>query len=290
VSDWLDDEIAKSEIVAIEPATPCVLQYLRYKYPTRFIDTGITESFAVTYAAGLAKGDVKPFIILDPGFSQRAYDQIVQNAAMQNLNVSIVIVGGAIECVDQSHVAMYDITMLGNIPNLVYLAPTSYFECKQMLDFMKLTKCPTALRLGGKFFNQIDRETPEIVIGQSEVVRQGKGIAIIGVGKFLQKAISVADFLALRGIVATIINPRFISTVDRDLLDELVKTHSKFVTIEDGVIEGGYGQKITSYLAKHNVTVYNYGAGKEFTHYIPYKELMERYHLNPEQIADEVLI
>jgi 1-deoxy-D-xylulose-5-phosphate synthase len=208
---------------------------------------------------------------------------------MQNLNVSMVIVGGAIECVDQSHVAMYDIAMLSNIPNLVYLAPTSYFECRQMLEYMKRSDFPTAMRLGGKFFNQPDRETPDIILGKSEMIRKGENIAILGVGKFLQKSFEVADLLNEKGVKVSVINPRFISSVDKELLDELSKTHTKFITIEDGIIEGGFGQKVASYLGKYKVKIYNFGADKEFTHYIPYEELMTRYHLNPQQIVDDIL-
>jgi 1-deoxy-D-xylulose-5-phosphate synthase len=289
LSDWLDERLEKNEIVVIEPATPLVLQYLRYKHPTRFVDTGMNEAFAATYAAAIAKGGIKPYLIIDPGFLQRAYDQVAQNIAMQNLNVSIIIVGGAIECVDQSHVAMYDIPMLSNIPNITYMAPTSYYECKQMLDFMKDADYPTALRLGGRFVNQPDRKTPAILFGKAEILSQGQDIAVIGVGKFLQIAIEVSELLSMHGFSSTVINPRFISSVDCELLDELSLTHSKFITIEDGVVEGGFGQKVTMYMNKYNISVRNYGAAKEFTHYVQYNELINRYRLNPVQIVEDII-
>lgn len=283
-SYYLDKLLSQdSKTVVLEPATPFMLQYLRYKYSNRFIDTGISEQTTVDIAAGLAKSGIKPYVILDPGFSQRAYDQIQQEVCMQNLPVTFVICGGTIDYGDKSHTSISDIAMFGSLPNMQYLAPTSYYELNQMLEFCHQEKSPTAVRLGGKYFNQPDRITPEIIAGQSEVVQEGEGIAIFGVGRFLNKAFEVSSLLQNR---PTIINPRFVSCVDEDLLSRLLLTHHTFVTIEDGVRENGFGTKVAQSLSNNNsVKVFNFGADKEFLHYIPYDKLMEKYNLNAEQIA-----
>lgn len=288
-SDYLDKRLNDDpKSVIIEPATPFLLQYLRYKYPDRFIDTGICEQTAVDLAAGLAKNGIKPFVVLDPGFSQRAYDQIHQEVCMQNAPVTFIIAGGAIDYGDKSHISISDIAMFNNFPNMHYLAPTSYFELNQMLDWCSKQNFPTAIRLGGKFFNEPDRVTPEIELGKSEIIQKGESNVIIAVGRFVKLALEVNELFVKNNLLKpTIINPRFVTSVDRELLKRLAQTHDKFITIEDGVVENGFGIKVSHlFSADKDVKVINFGADKEFLHYDTLTNLYQKYNLNPEQIFE----
>jgi 1-deoxy-D-xylulose-5-phosphate synthase len=228
--------------------------------------------------------------MIQSSFLQRAYDQIAQDWCMQNTAVSMIVVASGISSLDYSHVAMYDIALLSNIPNLVYLSPSCLEEYIKMLDWCSEQCFPTAIRLASGPIEVTNRNTNEIKLGESEVLQEGSGVAILGLGKFLSLANEVSSLLRTEAhINATIINPRFITHLDENLLLKLVQNHALLVTLEDGIIDGGFGQKVQHFLSEHNIRVISFGGKREFIDHVPFNELMERYELTSVQIANKIL-
>jgi 1-deoxy-D-xylulose-5-phosphate synthase len=288
-SDWFGQFVAKSpRNVIVAPSTQFVDSREFYKLGSQFLDVDIGEQNAVSFASGLSKGGSNVFLMIQASFLQRAYDQIAQDWCMQDTAVSLIVVASGISSLDYSHAAMFDIALLSNIPNLVYLSPTCLEEYIKMLDWCSEQNFPTAIRLASGPIEVVNRKISEIKLGRSEVLQEGSGVAVLGLGKFLSLANGVSAMLKEEhGVTATIINPRFITNLDENLLVELVKTHSVVVTLEDGIIDGGFGQKVQYFLADHNIRVLSFGAKREFTDHVPFEDLMRRYELTPRQIVNK---
>lgn len=294
VADYLCDKVKSDpRLAVINAATPgdLSLKNFRDKYPDRYFDVGIAEEHAVAFASGLAKAGMKPVAAFFSSFIQRAYDQLSQDVAINKTPAVFVIENTGISGMDATHLGVFDLALMSSIPNLVCLSPADNYELKRMLEWaMEQTDFPVVIRTPAGAPEAL-RYHPraEIKLNEAEVVKKGSKIALLGLGKMLKLAELVSDRLKEKGIEATIVNPRFSSSLDERLLDDLAKEHQIFVTLEDGVLAGGWGQQVASYLSDKKVKAYNFGAGKEFTDRVPVEELYRRYGLTPEQIVQKIL-
>ena len=282
-------------VIAISPSTPGAYGFtkdFRNKLDKNYTDVGIAEEHAVAYASGLAKNGAKPILAVLSSFIQRTYDQLSQDLALNNSPATILVCWGAISGADATHLGIFDIPMISNIPNIVYLAPTCKEEYLKMLDWsVEQTQYPVAIRVpyGNVISTGIEDTTDYSILNKFKVEEQGEKIALIGLGNFLQLAKEVRQELKKQlNINATVINPRFITGLDNELLENLKQNHSLVITLEDGVINGGFGEKISRYYGSSNMKVLNYGAEKEFTDRIPIDKLYEKYHLTKELIVNDI--
>lgn len=281
-------------IVTITAGTPGVLGFdksRRDEAGKQFIDVAIAEQSAVDVASGLAKGGMKPVVGFVSSFLQRAYDQFSQDIALNNQAATFVVFYGTMFGMnDETHLGFFDIALLSNIPNLLYLAPTCKEEFDSMLDWsVAQEKVPVVIRIPGSMATS----NPDISLlddysePRYDIVRKGDNVALIGAGLMFGFMVQAADMLRKEGIEVTLINPRNLSELDKETLDSL-KDYKLIVTAEDGIIDGGYGQKVASYLGEAPAKVINLGLPKEFLNRYSYSDLQQRCGLTPEQIARTV--
>lgn len=259
----------------------------------RYIDVGIAEGHALTFAAGLAKGGARP-VVLDYGtFLQRAYDQLMFDVAVNGNPVVILdfASNGGISSNDAAHVNMYDLAMMATVPDLLGLAPATKADYTNILTWaLTQAKRPVVIRVpqhvrdyaAGPVFDNTNRRS-------FAVVEEGNTVALLGLGNFYDLARRVQAALAERyGIAATLVNPRVFTEIDTACLDRLVRAHRLVVTMEDGIIS--FGEKVAAYYGAIPVTVLTYGASREFTDYVPLAELYERYGLTVEHIVRDIAL
>ena len=282
-------------IVAITPATPGVSgfsQEFRNKLGKNYVDVGIAEEHAVAFASGLAKGGAKPILAVMSSFIQRTYDQLSQDLALNNNPATILVFWGGITGMDATHLSKYDIPLICNIPNLVYLAPVNKEEYLGMLNWATSQKeHSVVIRVPATeiISTGVEDNADYSILNKFKIIEKGSKVAIIGLGNFFHLGKKVTDLLNEKlGISATLINPRYISGIDENLLNSLKDEHQLVITLEDGALEGGFGEKIASFYGNSTVKVLNFGAKKEFTDRVPLDVLYDRYHLNPEQIVEDI--
>ena len=261
---------------------------------SQYVDVGIAEEHAVAMASGLARGGARPIFGTYSTFFQRVYDQMSQDVAI-NRNPAVFLATGTslYRSTDVTHLGFYDISIFSNIPNLVYLAPTSVEEHIAVLRWaVEQTEHPVMIRMPYTGYE----ESPYPVradysaLNKSIVVRKGRDVALIGVGNFAALASEAADELAHEGLNPTVVTPLYLSGLDAELLTSLAETHSLILTIEDGILAGGFGQKISSFYGeKGSVRVRNYGLPKKFFNRYDPNALAREYHLTAPQIAADVL-
>lgn len=261
----------------------------RASFGENYIDVGIAEEQAVAMASALAKGGCRPVFMVYSSFLQRTYDQLSQDLALNNNPAVILVFNGGISGMDATHLGSFDIPLVANIPNIVYLAPTGKEEYLAMLNWgLKQNEHPVVIRVplavtkGGK------AEENYGDLNRYQVIKEGSKVAILALGSFFELGESVVAKLKEQEVDATLINPRYITGVDEKLLNELAKNHQVVATLENGELDGGFGEKIASFYGSSTVKVLNFGAKKEFTDRVPYTELMKRYHLTPEQIVADI--
>ncbi|MCH5223856.1 MAG: 1-deoxy-D-xylulose-5-phosphate synthase [Muribaculaceae bacterium] len=257
-----------------------------------YMDVAIAEQTGVSVMAGAARDGAKVVYGVVATFLQRAYDQLVEDWAMDNSPALMVVCETGINgIVDQTHLGFWDIAMITSIPEIIYLAPANMEEYDAMLEWaLAQDKFKVAVRQPVYSIQHADYEVDKDYsdLDKFKVIKEGKDVAIIAAGDFFVKGREVADLLAEAGINATLINPRFISGVDKELLDSLKDNHRLVVTIENGSIEGGFGQRVASALGTSGLKVLNLGLEKRFVDRYNVKELEEKYGLLPEQIADRI--
>ena len=261
---------------------------------SQYVDVGIAEEHAVAMASGLARGGARPIFGTYSTFFQRTYDQMAQDVAI-NHNPAVFLATGTslYRSTDVTHLGFYDISIFSNIPNLVYLAPTSVAEHIAVLRWaVEQTEHPVMIRMPYTGYE----ESPYPVradyseLNRSIVVRKGRDVALIGVGNFAALASEAADELAHEGLNPTVVNPLYLSGLDAELLTSLAETHSLILTIEDGILPGGFGQKVAAFYGdKKGVRVRNYGLPKKFFNRYDPNALARQYHLTAPQIAADVL-
>lgn len=283
-------------ICAITAGTPSVFGFnpsQRKEAASQFIDVGIAEQEAVALASGLAKGGARPFFGVVSSFIQRAYDQLSQDVAINNSPIVVGIFYATLYGMnDVTHLGWFDIALISNIPNMVYLAPTCKEEYLAMLDWaMNQQEYPVALRIPGCRVVESGRTFPADYsdINRYVVEKQGKDVAVIAAGAFYQLGEAAVVELAKEGIEATLVNPRYLSGLDVELLRELEKSHRLAITLEDGVIDGGFGEKIARYYGTSQMSVKCYGLKKEFADCYDYKQIANKNHLAPDLIAKDVM-
>ncbi len=294
--DYIVNKIKEDDsVVVVNAATPGVFGFdanYRKELGSHYVDVGIAEEHAVAFSSGIAKGGAKPILNVMSSFIQRTYDQLSQDLCLNNSPLTLLIWWGGISGADATHLCTFDMAMMGNIPNLVYMAPTNKEEYLGMLDWsVNQTQYPTAIRVPSCGLNStgiIDTTDYSKEINKFKTIKSGEQIAIIGLGNFFHLGKQVAEEIKTKlNINATLINPRFITGIDEELLDSLKNNHDVVITLEDGELNGGFGEKISRYYGNSDMKVLNYGAYKEFTDRIPLEELYKRYRLNPEQIVED---
>ena len=246
------------KLVAITAAMPDGTGLKRFKnrYPDRFFDVGIAEEHAVTFAAGLAAGGLKPVVAVYSSFLQRAYDQILHDVCIQNLPVIFAIDrAGLVGSDGETHQGIFDLSYLSSIPNMHIMAPKNKWELADMMDFALDFGCPIAIRYPrGVAYDKLKEQREPIVFGKSEWLYKGSKVALLAVGSMVKTALEVREMLREKGIDATVVNARFIKPVDTEIIETLIKEHSLFVTMEENVLSGGYGEKVLSYLTMEHPT------------------------------------
>lgn len=292
--DYLLKKVEEGEpIVALGAATPGVFGWnkaFREKLGEHYIDVGIAEQQAVAMASGIAKRGGKPVLAFMSSFVQRTYDQLSQDLALNNSPATILVFWGGISSADATHLCTFDIPLISNIPNIVYLAPTCKEEYERMLDWsVNQNDHSIAIRVPSEISYSGEKDNTDYsILNKYKVVENGEKVAIIALGSFFGLGKEVKTKLCEMGIEPTLINPKFITGIDKELLESLKSNHSIVITLEDGELDGGFGEKITRFYGNSSMKVLNYGSHKEFTDRTPIEELYQRYHLTPELIADDI--
>ena len=266
--DWMQTD---PRVVAVSAATPYIMGFtpeLRERAGRRFVDVGIAEEHAVSYVTGLARGGACPVLGIYATFLQRAYDQLWHDLCLNGLPVTILVFGAsAFGTTDVTHLGFFDIPMLGTMPGLTYLAPTCIEEYLDMLSWsIEHEGGPVAIRVpvaGGVATRPDFARATDYTHGW-EVLREGSEVALLTLGDFLPLGEKIADSLAARGVSATLVNPRLATTPDEDLLGRLAAGHRVIVTLEDGILDGGYGERCARMLAGDDVRVLCYGLPRAF--------------------------
>ena len=266
----------------------------RAELGSHYVDVGIAEEHAVAMASGLARGGARPIFGTDSTFFQRVYDQMAQDVAINNSPAVFLSVGASLYYMnDVTHLGFFDIPIFANIPNLVFLAPASLDEYKAVLRWsVTQTAHPVMIRMpvGGYEESPYAVRTDYSDLNKYQVVQEGAEAALIGAGNFAALASAAAAQLEAEGIHATVVNPIFLSGLDTVLLERLKEKHSLILTLEDGILDGGFGQKIAAYYGMNaHIRVRCCGLSKEFHDRYSASELAREYHLTAEQIAADTL-
>ena len=292
----LDEMQRNRQVVAITSGTPTVFGFSperRQKAGRQFVDVGIAEEHAVALASGIAAGGGCPVYGVYSTFLQRTYDQLSQDLCINNNPAVICVFAASVWGMnDVTHLGLFDIPLLSNIPNMVYLAPTSKEEYFAMLRWgMQQTDHPVAIRVPGNgvISSNVPVDTDYSDLNRYKTTQQGDTVAIIAAGSFYALGESVADLLHKQeGITPTLINPRYLTGIDEAMLDGLKKNHRLVVTLEDGVLDGGFGEKIARYYGPCNMKVSNYGVRKEFVDRYDISELLAANRLTAPQIVEDI--
>ena len=295
-TDFILKKAAKDKtLIAITPATPGAYgftQDFRNKLSSQFTDVGIAEEHAVAYASALAKFGAKPVLAILSSFVQRTYDQMSQDVCLNNSPVTMLIYWGGLSNADATHLGCFDIPLISNIPNIVYLAPTNKEEYLAMLDWsMEQNNYPVAIRVpsGALVSTGIEDRTDYSILNKFKMIEKGSRVAILGLGNFFGLAKDVKKELKNKtDINATLINPVYITGIDKDMLNSLKTNHDVVITLEDGILNGGFGEKISSFYGNSDMKVLNFGGRKEFTDRMPMDELYKRCHLTKELIVEDI--
>ncbi len=281
-------------IVAVNAGTPGVFGLNAERRKTlgkHFVDVGIAEEHAVAFASALAKGGAKPIYLVMSSFIQRTYDQLSQDLALNNNPAVILVAWGGISGADMTHLCSFDISMTSNIPNLVYLAPTNVEEYMAMLDWaVEQNEHPVIIRQPKEMIHtSLPVDTDYSKLNTYKIEEQGTKVAIIAEGSFFKLGKNVAEELRQHNIKPTLINPRYLTGIDKECLENLKNDHQLVITLEDGELDGGFGEKIARFYGSSEMKVLNYGSFKEFTDRANLNELYTRYRLKPELIVKDIL-
>lgn len=240
------------DVVAVTAAMPdgTGLKRFRNMYPDRFFDVGIAEGHAVTFAAGLAAGGLRPIVAIYSSFLQRAYDQMIHDVCIQNLPVVFAIDrAGLVGSDGETHQGIFDLSYLASMPNMTIMSPKNKWELSDMLKYAVTHDGPIALRYPrGQAFEGLYENREPIAYGKSEWIYREKGIALVAVGSMIPTALEVRKALKEKKIPCTLVNARFVKPIDKEMLDEAVQTHSLIVTLEENVASGGFGEQVRAYL------------------------------------------
>lgn len=296
-AEYLLEEMKKDKhLVAVTSGTPTVAGFFkarREEAGAQHVDVGIAEEQAVAMISGMAKGGIRPVYNVYSTFIQRTYDQIAQDLCINNNPAVINIFCASLYGMnDITHIGFYDIPMLSNIPNLVYLAPTCWEEYKAMLAWgIKQTSHPVAIRVPGGAVTHSDEQFDEdySALNRFKMTHKGSKVAIVALGAFYGLGKQVAEMLKeQKGIDATLINPRYITGLDEEMLESLKADHEKVITLEDGALEGGFGEKIARFYGDSDMKTLCFGIKKGLYDRYDYQQLAKDNELTPEQIVARI--
>ena len=296
-AEYLLEEMKKDKhLVAVTSGTPAVAGFFkarREEAGAQHVDVGIAEEQAVAMISGMAKGGLRPVYNVYSTFIQRTYDQIAQDLCINgNPAVINLFCASMYGMNDITHIGFYDIPMLSNIPNLVYLAPTCWEEYKAMLGWgIKQTEHPVAIRVPGGAVTHSDEKFDENYseLNRFKMTHKGSKVAIVALGAFYGLGKQVAALLKeKKGIDATLINPRFITGLDEEMLESLKVDHEKVITLEDGALEGGFGEKIARFYGDSDMKTLCFGIKKGLYDRYDYQQMAHDNELTPEQIVARV--
>lgn len=296
-AEYLLEEMKKDKhLVAVTSGTPTVAGFFknrREEAGAQHVDVGIAEEQAVAMISGMAKGGIRPVYNVYSTFIQRTYDQIAQDLCINgNPAVINVFCASLYGMNDITHIGFYDIPMLSNIPNLVYLAPTCWEEYKAMMAWgIQQTAHPVAIRVPGGAVTHSDEQFDEDYseLNRFKMPHKGSKVAIVALGAFYGLGKQVAALLKeQKGIDATLINPRYITGLDEEMLESLKADHEKVITLEDGALEGGFGEKIARFYGDSDMKTLCFGIKKGLYDRYDYQQLAKDNELTPEQIVARV--
>ena len=290
----MDKAKKDKDFLVITPAMPMtggLSEDLRKELGSQYIDVGIAEEQAVAMASGAARNGAKPLVITNTTFIQRTYDQISQDVCINRSAVTILLNYTSFAgLTDVTHLGIFGISAFSNIPNLQILAPSSKSEYLNMLDWaLDQNEHPVMILIPGNAVTDREADRDYSNIGRFKVEQQGEKVAILALGDFYQMGESLAAAVKEKlGFEPTLINPRFASTIDTELLEQLKEKHSLIVTLEDGILDGGFGQKIDAYYSTSDVKVKNYGLEKKFYDRYDPAKLLEELGMTNEAMVDDI--
>lgn len=274
------------KIMAINAAIPGVfgLDEIKEKYPANYHDVGIAEQESVAFAAGMAKEGAIPVLFENSTFLQRAFDQLSHDVAANDLPVVMMVAGGGMSGTSKTHLGIFDQVMVSNLPNWIYLAPTTLAEEKAMMEWaIKQRKHPVAIKMPTKRVP----EGQEFSHDYSEIkydIKPGKEVAILALGDmYSMLGEKVADELG-----ASLVNPVSANILDKDTLDKLANENKVIITLEDNLLDGGFGEKVASYLGDKDVKILNYGQKRVYTDQVPLKQILKDNRMTVDQIVEDV--
>lgn len=283
------------DIVAITAAMPdgTGLKRFRNMYPDRFFDVGIAEEHAVTFAAGLAAGGMKPIVAIYSSFLQRAYDQILHDVCIQNLPVVFAIDrAGLVGSDGETHQGIFDLSYLSSIPNMHIMAPKNKWELSDMMKFAMNFNGPIALRYPrGEAYDGLREYREPIRFGKAEWIFCERNIALVAVGSMVKTALTVREELNRRGYACSIINARFVKPIDTEILDEAVEGHRLIVTMEENVASGGFGEQVRAYLDSSGarVRIMNINIPDEYVEHGNVEILRHEVGIDADTILEKIL-
>ncbi|MDG6112792.1 1-deoxy-D-xylulose-5-phosphate synthase [Lactococcus formosensis] len=293
ILDYMEEKVSEgTPLVAVNGGIPMVnnLKEFAEKYPENYVDAGIAEQYVTTFGGAVAAGGARAMIFHNSTFMQRAYDQFLHDLAINKEPAVVIVKSASISGSDKTHQGSFAIGMLSNIPDLIYLAPTSEEELVAMLDWALTQKDnPVVLQIPEHGVENRSTVLTDFSKAQYEIAHKGEEVAILALGGLFSHGQKVVTELEKLNIKATLVNPMFVAELDKATLKELTEDHNVFVTIEDGVLDGGFGQKVAGYLGQFGVKILNYGADKEFNDSVAVDELYDRYHLTPELMIADIL-
>ncbi|MCT0451806.1 1-deoxy-D-xylulose-5-phosphate synthase [Lactococcus cremoris] len=291
--DYMDKKVSEGlPLVAINAAIPGIfgLKQFAAKYPDRYIDAGIAEQFTITFGGAMAAAGARPIIFHNSTFVQRAYDQFWHDLAINEEPAIVIVKGGVISGSDETHQGSSAMTWISNIPNIKYLAPTSEEEFISILDWaLDQHEEPVVIQMPEHGLESRPTVLTDFSTSSYQMTKAGEKVAILALGGLYSHGEKVDKILAENGVNPTLVNPIFINDLDQAFLENLVENHQVIATIEDGILDGGFGQKVASFLGKYDVKVLNFGAKREFNDSVPVAELYDRYHLTPELMVADIL-
>ena len=293
ILDELDRQIDAGEpVVAMNAAIPGVFNLKKFqaKHPNRYYDVGIAEQDCISTAVAMAVAGARPIVFQNATFLQRAYDQLIHDMALNDAPVVMIVRGGTIATESATHQGSFDISMISDLPNIEYLAPTNVEELLSMLRWaIKQTDQPVVIREPEKPLLHGKATQDDYSNIKYDIAHHGSEVAIMAVGDFWELGQKVcAELQKKLNVDATLINPKSLTGIDAEVLHHLSENHDVVVTLEDGNLSGGFGETIDRYYGPTPMKVLNFGAPREFADNVPLEVLYEWYHLTPKQSVDDI--
>ena len=296
-ADFLLEKMKKDPTVTtIAAAVPTSIGFTEEKRKEagkQFVDVGIAEEHAVAFASGIASAGGKPVFATHSSFIQRTFDQLSQDLCINNNPATVIVCTASVFGMnDITHLGIYDIPLISNIPNMVYLAPTSKEEYFAMLNWsIEQNDHPVAVRMpcNGVISSGEKVDTDYSDLNKYKITQKGSKLAVIALGDFYQLGENIVNYISENSdLTPTLINPRYITGIDEEMLENLKEEHDIVITLEDGILDGGFGEKIAHFYGNSDVKVLNYGLKKEFLDRYNVDDVMKKNRLTPQQIFEDV--